>query len=137
MFEKFLKAQASTYASAKAELELGKKTSHWMWFIFPQITGLGSSENARYYALADVREAALYLHHPVLGKRLIDLAEILLSLPTNHANEIFGSPDDLKLKSSITLFMLVENTDPVFEKVLNKFFNGEKDNRTISFLKNI
>jgi len=135
MLDKFLKAQASSYASAKAELEVGKKTSHWMWFIFPQIKGLGSSETAHYYALADLKEAELYLRHPVLGKRLIDLAEILLRIPSNKATEIFGTPDDMKLRSSMTLFSQVKNADPVFDKVLDKFFNGEKDNRTINILK--
>jgi uncharacterized protein (DUF1810 family) len=135
MLEKFLKAQESTYLKAHAELETGKKRSHWMWYVFPQIAGLGLSENSKYFALSSLKEAELYARHPILGSRLVSITDILLKLPTRNAFEIFGSPDDMKLKSCMTLFSLVPGSDPVFGLALEKFFNGKKDNNTLNILK--
>ncbi|OGX89479.1 calpastatin [Hymenobacter lapidarius] len=128
--QRFVDAQASSYQTALSEIKNGKKRSHWMWYIFPQIQGLGLSETARFYALADVREAAAYLAHPVLGSRLLEISRALLRLESADARHILGSPDDLKLKSSMTLFALV-GTDPVFQQVLNKFYQGSPDDKTL------
>jgi len=108
--------------------------SHWMWFIFPQIKGLGYSETARFYAIKSLDEASNYLHHPVLGKRLVEISSELLHLTTNDAAAVFGSVDAMKLKSSMTLFSLVKNSNPVFQKVLDKFFDGMKDHKTIELV---
>jgi uncharacterized protein (DUF1810 family) len=132
--ERFIKAQEGTYERAVEEVKHGKKTSHWMWFIFPQIKGLGSSPTSQFYAIKDLNEAEEYLMHPVLGNRLVTISNELLKLPGNNTTAIFGSPDDMKLKSSMTLFSLVKNSNPVFEKVLEKFFNGEKDRRTVEII---
>ncbi|MCX2454201.1 DUF1810 domain-containing protein [Pedobacter sp. PLR] len=132
--ERFLSAQKSTYQTALNELEAARKQSDWMWFIFPQIQGLGYSDLNKYYALTDLAEAAEYLNHRVLGPRLILMSNLLLELPTDQARQIFSSPDDLKLKSSMTLFSSVPGADPVFEKVLQKFFQGLKDHITLKIL---
>ena len=129
--KRFTEAQESSYETAFSEIQLGRKQSHWMWFIFPQIAGLGFSETSRYYAIRDLQEAAGFLQHPVLGPRLINISRELLKLKTNNAHQVFGSPDDLKLKSSMTLFSMLPGTDPVFQQVLEKFFNSEKDNKTL------
>ena len=131
---RFMEAQGHSYEVALAEIKRGKKQSHWMWYIFPQIQGLGQSEISRFYAIKDKDEAAAYLKHPVLGARLVEICNALLKLPSNSAHEIFGSPDDLKLKSSMTLFSALENTNPVFQAVLNKFFSGEPDFNTLKKL---
>ncbi|WP_242478790.1 DUF1810 domain-containing protein [Hymenobacter lapidiphilus] len=102
--QRFLDAQESTYPTALTEIRNGRKRSHWMWFIFPQLQGLGFSETARFYGLHDAAEAAAYLVHPVLGKRLVEICEALLKLDSSDATRIFGSPDDMKLRSSMTLF---------------------------------
>ncbi|MGI8635585.1 MAG: DUF1810 domain-containing protein [Segetibacter sp.] len=130
---RFIKAQESDYEIALSEIKSGRKQSHWMWYIFPQIQGLGFSETSKYYAIKDISEAEEFLKHPVLGKRLIEICNELLKLPSNDANRIFGSPDDLKLKSSMTLFGSLE-TNPVFQQVLDKFFNGTKDNKTLNII---
>jgi len=101
-----------------------------MWYIFPQIQGLGSSEAAKFYAIKDLKEAANYLMHPVLGPRLVKISKELLRHQDRSAHEIFGSPDDLKLRSCMTLFAAVPNADPVFQQVLDQFFDGEKDPKT-------
>ena len=133
--ERFITAQEKDYAIALAEIKNGRKRSHWMWYIFPQVQGLGFSTTSIYYAIKDIREAEAFLKHPVLGERLIQICNALIELPANDANKIFGNPDDMKLKSSMTLFAAVPGTDPVFNSVLNKFFNGSKDNKTIEILK--
>ena len=133
--ERFITAQEKDYAIALAEIKNGRKRSHWMWYIFPQVQGLGFSTTSVYYAIKDIREAEAFLKHPVLGERLIQICNALLELPANVANKIFGNPDDMKLKSSMTLFSEIPGTDPVFNSVLNKFFNGSKDNKTIEILK--
>jgi uncharacterized protein (DUF1810 family) len=132
--KRFTEAQEKVYATAFAEIQRGKKQSHWMWFIFPQIAGLGFSETSRFYAINDLKEADLFLKHPVLGPRLINISRQLLNLKTIDAHQVFGSPDDLKLQSSITLFSIAPATDPVFQRVLEKFFNGERDNKTLQII---
>ena len=132
--QRFLDAQRADYATALAEITAGRKRSHWMWYIFPQMRGLGFSETARYYGIRDAAEAAAYLAHPVLGERLREIARALLALPGSDANRIFGSPDDLKLRSSMTLFGAVPGADGVFQAVLDKFFSGAKDVKTVQLL---
>ncbi|MFI5158295.1 MAG: DUF1810 domain-containing protein [Sphingobacteriales bacterium] len=131
---RFIDAQQSAYFTAFSEIKNGRKSSHWMWFIFPQIQGLGFSETSRYYAIQDLHEAKAYLNHPILGARIIDICTELLKLDGHNASEVFGSPDDLKLKSSMTLFASVRGANPVFQSVLEKFFGGEKDKRTLQLL---
>jgi len=131
---RFTDAQRSAYATALSEIRNGRKRSHWMWFIFPQIQGLGFSEAARYYGIKDINEAKAYLNHPVLGGRLIEISNELLKLESHNASEIFGSPDDLKLRSCMTLFASVPGADPVFHSVLDKFFGGIKDIKTLQIL---
>jgi uncharacterized protein (DUF1810 family) len=132
--QKFLDAQQKHFEPALSEIQNGKKQSHWMWFIFPQIRGLGFSETSKYYAIRDKQEAEAFLKHPVLGKRLTAICHALLEQPDHNANRIFGSPDDLKLKSSMTLFASAHNTDPVFQSVLDKFFGGAMDKRTLEII---
>jgi len=132
--ERFITAQGTNYHIAFTEIRQGKKQSHWMWYIFPQIEGLGFSEMTKLYAIRDLEEAQEFLKHPVLGKRLMDICNELLQLQSSDAHAIFGSPDDIKLRSSMTLFASVNNTDPVFQLVLNKFFKGEKDQATIRII---
>lgn len=132
--KRFLVAQESDYTRALAEIKNGRKQSHWMWYIFPQLAGLGFSETARFYAIRDVQEASDYLSHPVLGSRLIENSKALLQLKGKTANQIFGSPDDLKLRSSMTLFSLVENTDPVFQAVLDAYYGGSPDPKTVALV---
>lgn len=134
-FTRFLDAQNHVYRCALEEIKKGKKISHWMWFIFPQIAGLGHSDTAKYYAINNLDEAAEYLNHPVLSKHLIEIATALLVVNNKTALEIFGRPDDLKLRSSMTLFAEVEGVDSVFQKVLDKYFDGQPDTRTLELLK--
>jgi uncharacterized protein (DUF1810 family) len=129
--KRFTDAQENSYAKAFSEIQQGRKKSHWMWFIFPQIAGLGFSETSRYYAIKNLQEAEVFLKHPVLGSRLISISRELLKLKTNDARQVFGSPDDLKLHSSMTLFSLLPETDSVFQSVLEKFFDGGKDLKTV------
>lgn len=131
---RFLDAQNQVYLKALSEIKKGKKDTHWMWYIFPQIKGLGSSETANYYAIKDMNEAAAYLQHPILSKHLVEIAEEVLNLKGKTAIQIFGTPDDMKLRSCMTLFANVENTNPVFQKVLEKFFNGVPDELTLQLL---
>jgi len=131
---RFLEAQNQMYLKALAEVKNGKKESHWMWFIFPQIKGVGFSDVAKFYGITDLEEAAAYLAHPVLGKHLIEISEALLQIPDKSATEIFGAPDDVKLRSSMTLFSKVKDTHPVFTEVLQKYFQGIEDDYTIELL---
>jgi uncharacterized protein (DUF1810 family) len=128
--QRFIDAQERAYPIAIGEIKRGRKQSHWMWYIFPQIQGLGFSETSRFYAIKNLEEAAAYLDHDVLGKRLLEICDALLALTGNNANNIFGSPDDVKLKSSMTLFSILKPNE-VFQQVLDKFFNGTKDEETI------
>jgi len=132
--DRFVEAQRANYQDALAEIQAGRKRSHWMWYVFPQIKGLGFSEMAKFYAIDTIKEAEDYLAHPVLGKRLIEMAEVLLDLKENNANLIFGSPDDMKLKSSLTLFLNLSGANPIFSKVLDKYFGGAQDTETLRII---
>ncbi len=139
--DRFLQAQTSTYAQAHAELTLGQKRSHWMWFIFPQIQGLGSSPTAQRYAIADLAEAVAFLEHPILGSRLRESTALVLTHPESSVDRIFGFPDDLKFHSSITLFAQAaasrnpnEPEDDVFARALDVFFAGRPDAATLRIL---
>ena len=130
---RFVEAQASTYERALAELRSGRKRSHWMWYVFPQLAGLGRSATAERYAIASLAEAGAYLKHPVLGPRLIECATAVLDVEGRSAHEIFGSPDDLKLRSCATLFALVSAPESVFTRLLAKYFDGG-DEQTLRLL---
>ena len=132
---RFLEAQNHTYLKALEEIKSGKKTSHWMWYVFPQLKGLGKSDTAQFYGIENLKEAEDYLAHPVLGKHLVAISEVLLKIEDKTANEIFGSPDDLKLRSCMTLFANTDNSNPVFNAVLEKYFDGIPDKRTLAVLK--
>ena len=133
--ERFLAAQERVYEQALAETKRGLKQSHWMWFVFPQIAGLGHSDTARRYAVKSLEEANAYLAHPVLGKRLVEIANALLTHKTKTALEIFGHPDDLKLKSCMTLFhRAVGDANSVFKQVLDTYFDGKEDAATLDIL---
>lgn len=132
--ERFVEAQADNYTHAFNEISKGRKTNHWMWYIFPQIIGLGFSETSKKYAIQNLEEAELYLSHEVLGKRLIEISEVLLKIEGKTAYEIFGNPDDMKLKSCMTLFSLTNNAKPIFKEVLEKYFRGERCPKTIKIL---
>ena len=131
--DRFVKAQDKLYDVAYSEVKNGKKESHWMWFIFPQIQGLGSSNIAVYYSIESLDEAKEYMSHPVLGNRLIDISNELLK-HDKDINTIFGDIDSLKLNSSMTLFSLVSE-DKVFDKVIDKFYDGKKDDITLDIVK--
>lgn len=131
---RFVKAQAGTYNYALNEVRAGRKQSHWMWFIFPQIAGLGYSETSKFYAIKDITEAGMFLQHEVLGPRLLEISRAVLEVNGKSAARIFGSPDDAKLKSCMTLFAGISGADPVFESILKKYFHGEKDVKTMQIL---
>jgi uncharacterized protein (DUF1810 family) len=133
--DRFVSAQATVYGRALAELRSGQKRTHWMWFIFPQIEGLGHSATAMHYAIKSIDEARAYLNHPVLGPRLKECAETVLAVEGRTASEIFPYPDDLKLRSSMTLFAAVAEPGSVFIRVLEKYFTGKQDERTLQLLK--
>lgn len=132
--QRFLAAQTDTYDTALREIKNGRKQSHWMWFIFPQIRGLGFSETSIFYAIQSREEAEAYLNHPILGQRLIEISEALLRIEDKSAYQIFGSPDDVKLKSCMTLFAALEKANPVFGQVLERYFGGERDEKTLRIL---
>lgn len=132
---RFIKAQERDYGAALEEIKSGRKQSHWIWYIFPQLTGLGRSSTAAYYGISGSEEAAAYLEQPVLRERLIEIATALLSLETNNAAAVLGTPDDLKMRSSMTLFAIVRPDIPVFQAVLDKFYNGEFDQLTVEALR--
>lgn len=131
---RFLEAQQDDYVVALAEIQQGKKRSHWMWYIFPQLEELGISSRAKYYGIKNKEEALNYLKNEVLGRRLKEISSALLRLNSNDATQVMGEPDDLKLRSCMTLFSVLPDTDPVFQKVLNKFFEGQGDPKTLKFL---
>jgi len=131
--ERFVEAQAPIYARALAELKAGAKQSHWMWFIFPQIAGLGHSAMAQMYAIRDLAEARAYLAHSVLGPRLRECTQAVLDIDGKTAHAIFGSPDDLKFRSSMTLFDSAAPTD-IFRTALEKYFDGEADKLSLELL---
>ncbi len=130
----FVDAQTSVYAHVVAELRDGRKRSHWMWFIFPQIAGLGSSPTAQRFAISGRAEALAYLAHPTLGPRLRECTELVNQLPDRTVDEIFGYPDDLKFRSSVTLFAAVAPGEQVFRAALDKYFAGEPDAATLALL---
>jgi uncharacterized protein (DUF1810 family) len=132
--ERFVEAQRDSYADAIAELRRGAKRTHWMWYVFPQVAGLGSSGMAKRYAIGSRKEALAYLAHHVLGVRLHECASALLHVTGRTATEIMGSPDDLKLRSSMTLFAALSPAGSVFEQVLQRYYGGASDSRTIEFL---
>ena len=133
--ERFVSAQSKSYDAALAELANGQKRSHWMWYIFPQIAGLGHSAMAQRYAISSLKEAKAYLTHPVLGDRLRECCEQLLQLEGCTAHQVFGSPDDLKLRSSMTLFSAAADGDSVFGRVLRKYYQGQADSATQEILR--
>jgi uncharacterized protein (DUF1810 family) len=133
--QRFVEAQADAYETALAELRRGRKTTHWMWFVFPQIAGLGRSSIARFYAIGSLDEARAYVAHPVLGPRLIACARTVNALEGRTAHAIFGSPDDLKLHSSLTLFARAAPEEPVFAEALAKYFGGRLDTLTLDRLR--
>ena len=132
--ERFVSAQDPVYSTVVGELRNGTKASHWMWFIFPQIEGLGSSSTARQYAIRSLDEAADYLAHPVLGPRLIECTRLVNGVDGKSLRQIFGSPDDMKFHSSVTLFSLIEPRWQVFDRALSKYFDGDLDRRTIAIV---
>ena len=132
---RFVDAQAHVFPQALSELGAGRKRSHWMWFIFPQIAGLGSSDLARRYAISGRQEAEAYLHHPVLGPRLRQCTELVKQVTGRAIEEIFGYPDDLKFRSSVTLFAAVAPSEEVFSEALAKYFSGEPDSATLALLR--
>lgn len=129
--ERFVDAQRAVYPDVLAELRSGRKTSHWMWFVFPQLRGLGLSATAQYYGIEGVAEARAYLAHPVLGPRLRECVELALTLQGRSAHAIFGSPDDMKFRSSLTLFA-VASRDPLFQRALDRYFDGQPDPLTLA-----
>ena len=131
---RFISAQENKYEDAFQEVKNDKKVSHWMWYIFPQIQGLGQSEMAKKYAVENLKEAERFLHDTVLGERLINISKLLLEIEDRSATEIFGSPDDLKLQSCMTLFASVNNSHPVFQQIIDRYFDGKKDDRTLQIL---
>ncbi|HKR88700.1 MAG TPA: DUF1810 domain-containing protein [Phenylobacterium sp.] len=132
--QRFVDAQARNYDDALAELRAGRKTSHWMWYVFPQVAGLGSSAMAQTYAIGSLAEAQAYLAHPVLGARLRDCLAAVLAVRGRSAHEIFGSPDDLKFRSSLTLFAQAAPANPQFRQGLERYFGGEADPATLQIL---
>lgn len=133
--KRFEKAQQRDYETALGEIRSGQKRSHWMWYIFPQLKGLGRSPTAQYYGIADQEEAREFLNHPVLGTHLKEISRALLELTTSDADEVFGFPDNLKLCSSMTLFAKVSGEEnSVFHQVLDKYFGGKWDDRTLRLL---
>ena len=134
---RFLEAQRKDYDIALSEIRAGRKRTHWMWYIFPQFRGLGHSETSKYYGIKDIDEAKEFLNHPVLGLRLQQISEELINLEEKDATMIMGHPDDLKLKSCMTLFLHIDDKkESVFKHVLDKFFDGHADQKTLKFLKN-
>jgi uncharacterized protein (DUF1810 family) len=131
---RFLRAQENDYEQAFSELERGRKRTHWMWYIFPQIDGLAFSSTSKHYSIKSLEEAKAYLEHPVLGPRLLECAEAVVRVEGRTAREIFGSPDDLKLRSCATLFAYVAPPDSVFDRVLSKYYRNERDEKTLRLL---
>ena len=133
--DRFKKAQEEDYPYALQEIKTGRKRSHWIWYIFPQLKGLGFSSMSEYYGIDGRAEAQAYIADSVLRARLVEISQALLALESNNPTQVMGYPDDLKLKSSMTLFAEVAPDIPVFEQVLQKFFSGEKDSKTLQLLR--
>ena len=132
--ERFVTAQAPIHDRALRELRAGRKQSHWMWFVFPQITGLGHSAMAQTYAIESLEEARAYLAHPLLGARLRECCEAVMAVPGKSAHEIFGSPDDLKFRSCLTLFAHAAPDEALFYNLLEKYYDGDADEATLELL---
>jgi uncharacterized protein (DUF1810 family) len=132
--KRFVQAQEDVYEQSLSEIKSGRKRSHWMWYVFPQFDGLGFSATSIRYSIKSVAEAKAYLRHSVLGQRLMECATAVLCVEGRSAHEIFGSPDDMKLKSCATLFACVSPTGSVFERLLDKYFQGERDHKTLHLL---
>jgi len=132
--QRFVDAQARNYELALAELRAGRKDSHWMWYVFPQIAGLGVSAMAQAYAIGSLAEARAYLAHPVLGARLRDCVAAVVAVKGRSAHDVFGSPDDMKFRSSLTLFAQAAPGEPLFRRGLDLYFDGEQDPRTLEIL---
>ena len=132
--DRFITAQAQHYQTAFDEISRGRKISHWMWYIFPQLSGLGHSDTAKYYGIRGIEEAKQYLSDPVLGPRLIEISRELLKLKNKTVSSVMGSPDDLKLRSCMTLFASLPGADGVFTEVLKKYYGGIMDHRTLELL---
>ena len=133
-FDAFLLAQDKIYPAVLAELRAGRKASHWMWFVFPQLAALGRSPTAKFYGIADLAEARAYLGHPVLGRRLVECTGLVNAVEGRSAHQIFGSPDDLKFRSSMTLFGRAEPGEPAFRTALEKYYDGIEDPATLEIL---
>ncbi|TDS08958.1 DUF1810 domain-containing protein [Sphingobacterium paludis] len=132
--QRFLNAQNQAYLTALYEIKNGKKESHWIWFIFPQIQGLGQSENAQFYIMKNLEEAEQYLAHPILGENLIEITRELLLIEGKTALEVLGWPDNLKLQSSMTLFAKASGNHPIFQQVLDRYFEGKMDMQTLKLI---
>jgi uncharacterized protein (DUF1810 family) len=132
--KRFLEAQERVYTQALSEVRDGRKRSHWMWYIFPQYDGLGFSSTSKRYAIKSIAEAEAYLRHPILGPRLVECCEAAISVEGRSAAEVFGSPDDMKLRSCATLFAAVSPADSVFERLLDRYFQGMRDNTTLRLM---
>ena len=133
--ERFVEAQDRVYEGVRHELAAGRKATHWMWFVFPQLRGLGRSATAQFYGVGSRGEAAAYLRHPVLGARLRECVELVLAVDGATAHAIFGSPDDLKFRSSMTLFAAVAPAEPLFRRALERYFGGQPDPATLEILR--
>ena len=133
--ERFIKAQKQDYERALKEIKNGKKLTHWIWYIFPQIKGLGYSEISKYYGINDLEEAKAYLQNEYLRNNLLEITTALLNLDSNNPTEILGYPDDLKVKSCMTLFNYADQSILIFKKIIDKYYNGEFDNKTIALIK--
>lgn len=132
---RFLEAQRETYENALREIRQGSKQTHWMWFIFPQLRGLGFTDYNIFYGIENLREATLYLNHPILGRRLEEITQAMLQIENKSALGILGRADERKLKSCMTLFGLLPETPECFRQVLEKYYHGEKDEKTLQILK--
>ena len=130
---RFKDAQERIYPIALRELQEGQKRSHWMWYVFPQLKGLGHSYNSKFYGISGTKEASEYLEDPILGQRLREISNVILNLATDDAVAVFGSIDSRKLKSSMTLFDFISPND-IFARVLDKYFNGQRDNLTVNII---
>ncbi len=132
--ERFVQAQDPVIADVRCELRAGRKRTHWMWFVFPQLRALGRSATAQHYGIGSLAEAQAYMAHPILGPRLVECAQLVQAVEGRSAHSIFGSPDDMKLRSSMTLFATASPDTPVFGEVLHKYYGGERDSMTSALL---
>ena len=133
--KRFIKAQELDYEQALSEIKSGRKKSHWIWYIFPQLQGLGFSYASQYYGIEDIGEARAYMADSVLRTRLLEISDALLGLNESNPSKVMGYPDDLKLQSSMTLFAIATPECDIFQKVLDKYFHGEQDQKTVQILK--